>query len=471
MTKGKKHILLKEVNDSHWKKLKADGVDIIWLMGLWKVGDYALCRGTDIKLREYYGKDYPDYSMEDIIGSPYAVVDYTVNPEIGTDQDVIDIRKKFNDMGLELMTDFVPNHSAVDCDYAKTHPEYFVLAPPSMKKPYNPHDFLPNGIAYGKDPYSGGWIDTIQWNVWNPTAKLEIIKNIVKVASMSDHIRVDMAMLLINNIFDSTWGNIIKERGWQRPSTEFWSDAISIVKQRFPKVKFTAEVYWDLERTLLDQGFDFVYDKSFYDILREGNTHKIKDRISHSNFLGQSSKCKHIEFFEILVIENHDEPRAVHNFHGVPRANAAAMISFLLPGMRFHHHGQWVGKKNRLVVQLKKGQNENDNQQAIDFYKKFLPISNHEVFKHGEWKICKTEGDLLAWRFEYQNHKRLVVINYSHNAHGAKITGVDNASGSGKVKMNDLMTGRITEIDAEELRNQGIYRHLNPFQGEVFEYQ
>ena len=46
---GKKHIYLKEVNDSYWKELKNKGVDIVWLMGLWKLGDYALCRGTDIK--------------------------------------------------------------------------------------------------------------------------------------------------------------------------------------------------------------------------------------------------------------------------------------------------------------------------------------------------------------------------------------------------------------------------------------
>ena len=66
------------------------------------------------RLREYYGKDFPDYDLSDIIGSPYAVVDYLVNPDIGTEQDLKDIKKKLNDMGLQLMTDFVPNHSAVD---------------------------------------------------------------------------------------------------------------------------------------------------------------------------------------------------------------------------------------------------------------------------------------------------------------------------------------------------------------------
>jgi hypothetical protein len=110
---------------------------------------------------------------------------------------------------------------------------------------------------------------------------------------MSDHIRVDMAMLLINNIFEQTWGKLVNERGWSRPSTEFWTDAISQVKSEFPNVKFTAEVYWNLEKTLLDQGYDYVYDKSFYDLLVEGDVNKIKNRIKTSNILHQSSKCFH----------------------------------------------------------------------------------------------------------------------------------------------------------------------------------
>lgn len=55
--------------------------------------------------------------MEDIIGSPYAIVDYVCNKEFGSNEDIVNLRKKLNSMGMKLMLDFVPNHSAVDAPY------------------------------------------------------------------------------------------------------------------------------------------------------------------------------------------------------------------------------------------------------------------------------------------------------------------------------------------------------------------
>jgi maltooligosyltrehalose synthase len=49
-----------------------------------------------------------------VIGSPYAVVDYNCNPELGTNDDIIALKKYLNNMGLKLMLDFVGNHAAID---------------------------------------------------------------------------------------------------------------------------------------------------------------------------------------------------------------------------------------------------------------------------------------------------------------------------------------------------------------------
>ena len=40
-----------------------------------------------------------------------------------------------------------------------------------------------------------------------------------------------------------------------------------------------AEVYWDLEWTLQQQGFAYCYDKRLYDRLREGNVRPISDHL------------------------------------------------------------------------------------------------------------------------------------------------------------------------------------------------
>lgn len=54
------------------------------------------------------------------VGSPYAVYTYSMNPDLGTDADLLEFKKRLNSIGLKLMLDFVPNHSAVDCMFKCT---------------------------------------------------------------------------------------------------------------------------------------------------------------------------------------------------------------------------------------------------------------------------------------------------------------------------------------------------------------
>jgi glycosidase len=46
---------------------------------------------------------------QDVIGSPYAIVDYHCNSQLGTDEDLRNFHKRLNSLGLYLMLDFVPN--------------------------------------------------------------------------------------------------------------------------------------------------------------------------------------------------------------------------------------------------------------------------------------------------------------------------------------------------------------------------
>jgi hypothetical protein len=147
---------------------------------VWELGAYGLKYDqTNPALLAYYPtvgnisnkqlmlQVLPGYTQSDIIGSPYAVVNYTCNPQLGSDADIMAFKKKINAMGLKLMLDFVPNHSAVDCPYTTTNPEYYIRAPKGSQPPYDPNIYLPNGIAYGSSCSGcGSWQDTAQFNYW-----------------------------------------------------------------------------------------------------------------------------------------------------------------------------------------------------------------------------------------------------------------------------------------------------------------
>ena len=148
--------------------------------------------------------------------------------------------------------------------------------------------------------------------------------------------RCDMAMLVLPDIFERTWG---------RPARPFWPEATRRVRERAPGFCFMAEVYWDLEWTLQQQGFDYTYDKRLYDRLREGHATPVREHM----LAGLDYQNKMARF-----LENHDEPRAAATFTW-ERHQAAAAITFLSPGMRFFHQGQFEGRKKRISPHLSPG--------------------------------------------------------------------------------------------------------------------
>lgn len=101
-----------------------------------------------------------------------------------------------------------------------------------------------------------------------------------------------MAMLLLPEVFRRTWGV---------EAADFWPTAIARVRGKHPGFIVMAEVYWDLEWTLQQQGFDYCYDKRLYDRLRDGPATPVRDHLRAG-----------LDFQDHLArfLENHDEPRA-----------------------------------------------------------------------------------------------------------------------------------------------------------------
>ena len=147
-------------------------------------------------------------------------------------------------------------------------------------------------LAYGRDPYFSGWPDTLQLDYGNPATQEAMISELVKIAGQCDGVRCDMAMLVLPDVFERTWG---------RRAPLFWPDATRRVRERVPGFCFMAEVYWDLEWTMQQQGFDYAYDKRLYDRLRDGHALPVRQHL-HAGLDYQGELAR--------FMENHDEPRA-----------------------------------------------------------------------------------------------------------------------------------------------------------------
>jgi len=175
---------------------------------------------------------------------------------------------------------------------------------------------------------------------------------------------------------------------------------------------FMAEVYWDLEWTLLQQGFDYAYDKRLYDRLEHGAAAAVRGHLMAG-----------LDFQDHLArfMENHDEPRAAATFP-FEKHRAAAVVTYFTPGLRFFHQGQREGKRIRVPVHIRRGPSETSDQAVADFYDRLIATLKDDVFRNGAWQLleCRrawtdnpTSEDFLAFAWSEGESRRLVVVNYA----------------------------------------------------------
>jgi hypothetical protein len=236
---------------------------------------------------------------------------------LGEPEALVRLRDRLHLRGLKLMLDFVPNHTAPDHPWVQEHPDYYIFGTEEQLA-QQPQNYilldLPQGpaiFAYGRDPYFDGWPDTLQLNYGNPGLQTALVNELSGIAGYCDGLRCDMAMLVLPDIFQRTWGI----------NTEaFWPMAIQKVKGQHPDFVFMAEVYWDLEWTLQQQ--DSITPMTNF--FTTGYAIKLPRRcVSHFCRFGLSQKSARF-------LENHDEPRACYDF-SMPSSQSRGCVNLLQP--------------------------------------------------------------------------------------------------------------------------------------------
>ena len=459
-----KKLTLSSVPAGEWDALAAEGVDAVWFMGVWERSPTGIAiANRNENLLGDFGRALADFRPEDNVGSPYCVRRYVVDEQLGGTKGLAAARRELAARGVKLLLDFVPNHVAPDHPWVSEHPEYFIRGDAESLKS-DPSSYMEVGgvvRACGRDPYFPAWPDVLQLNAFNAGLRQAVLGTLDDIAQQCDGIRCDMAMLVLNQIFERTWG----DRAGARPATEYWADAISAIKKKYPGFIFVAEAYWDLEWELQRQGFDFCYDKRLYDRMGHGDAESIRLHL-----------CADMAYQGKLVrfVENHDEPRAAATF---PRAKeiAVAVAIATLPGMRLFHEGQFEGRKVRLPVFLCRRPDEPIDRALREFYSTLLKTVNRAVFREGEWRLCDRTGwpdnpsfqNVVAWNWVMGEERYLVVVNLSDRDVQARVR-VPWAAESGKWNLIDAQSGVTCERNGNEMSSPGLYVALTPWNYHLF---
>lgn len=276
--------------EAHLPRLKAMGVDILWLMPVQPIG---------VKNRK------------GVLGSSYSVKDYYgINPEFGTMADFKALVNKVHGMGMHIILDWVANHSAWDNALATQHPDWYTKTPEGNFQPTPWYD----------------WDDVIDFDYNRPGLRkymTDVMKYWVKETGI-DGYRCDVAGFIPVDF----WDNVRKEL------------------DRIKPVFMLAE--WE-SRDLYKKAFDMTYAWSLYDKLHSV-TMEHKDFAGLVEYMAHDVNTVPADAYRMTFTDNHDK----NSWSGTPFTmfgdglQTAMVFCGVVNGMPLVYGGQEAGNPKQL---------------------------------------------------------------------------------------------------------------------------
>jgi len=269
-----------------------------------------------------------------------------------------------------------------------------------------------------------------------------------------------MAMLILPDVFERTWGH---------KTEPFWPGTTARVREKFPGFTFMTEVYWDLAWTMTQQGFDYAYDKRLYDRLREGHARPVREHL----WAG-------LDFHSTVArfLGNHDEPQAAATFAAGPH-EAAAVITFLSPGLRFFHQGQFEGRSKRISPHLVRGGRNSPIHRGNGSTRvSWQCSSNRRCGKaSGPCSTACPPGmatgrGTTSWPgpgHAKDGHRLLITVNYAGHQSQCYARPLFGDPAGRRVRLKDLMSAASYDRDGIELGSRGLFLDLPPWGYHVFD--
>ena len=348
--------------ESHLPRLKAMGVDIIWLMPIHPIG---------VKNRK------------GTLGSYYSVKDYlAVNPEFGTMDDFKSLVKKIHASGMHVIIDWVANHSAWDNKLVTEHPEWY--------SKNNEGNFQPT-------PWYD-WDDIIDFDYEQPELRkymTEALKFWVSETDI-DGYRCDVAGFI---------------------PVDFW-DNVRVELEAIKPVFMLAE--WE-DRDMLKNAFDMTYAWTLWNKLRE-IAKEGKPVGGLIEYLAHDVSTFPRDGYKMTFTDNHDknswEGNQYSNFG--PALETCIVFAATVNGMPLVYSGQEAGLDRSLrffdkdTIIWKNHRNEQLYTQLFDLKHKNKALWNG---KHGGQMVRvynDSQDKIISFYREMNGNKVLPIFNFSN---------------------------------------------------------
>lgn len=313
-------------------RLKALGIDIVWLMPVHPIGEQKRKGG---------------------LGSPYSVRDYYgVNPEFGTEADLRHFVDAAHALGLHVILDWVANHTAWDNPLRDQHPDWY-------KRDWK-GDFRPT-------PW-WDWTDIIELDYSQPGLRrymADALAYWVREVGV-DGYRMDVAGFVPLDF----WNGVRRELDRIKPAG---STGIFLLAE------------WE-SRDLHAEAFDMTYAWSWWDAMHDIAQGRADANALHGYYSWNENFWPK-DALRMTFVSNHDknawEATAFEAFgDALPAAMALSVVG---EGMPLIYNGQEAGNTKRLEFFEKDPIVWREHPNGALYRKLLALLKRNTALWHGHW--------------------------------------------------------------------------------------
>ena len=468
---------LAEVREEDIARIADLGFELVWLSASWRTGPQSRRLWREASwLHERRVALLPDGTDEDIEGSPYAVADYMPPRHFGGEEGLHVLRRRLSEAGVGLVLDFIPNQTATDHPWVRQHPDRYVQVDEQQRllDPDGSFEVRSEGrhwIAHGRDPYFPPWRDTAQLDYRREDTRRAMIAKLRDIATTCDGLVCRMAMLVLDDVFRSTWD----ERSIEPPdsmgvhqSGEFWWHAVKAVRAAYPAFLLIGEAYWGLEWRLQRLGFDYTFDQPLLERQLGGDP---------SSILGHLRADEEYQRRSLRYLEVAGElPIAART--SLPQHRSMALTAATAPGMFMVTEAQLSGSRDLVPNQIRMEPADPPDAAVADLYERLVLALGDEAFRQGQggridlqaaWPGNATHEAILArlWVGPHRQFRLVVANTAPYRAQGYVPLMVPEFVGK-EVNFEDQLGTETYVRSGDELLTKGLYVDLPAYGCHLF---
>lgn len=364
-------------------ELKKLGVKVIWVMPIFPISETK---------RKAFGDKFvsdieDDEEKKKYLGSYYAVSDFrAINPEFGNLEDFRKLVKTAHEHGINVILDWVPNHTGWDHTWITEHPEFYTK---------NAKGEITDPLKEDGTPV--GWADVADLNYDNQELRAKMLEDMMYwvVEENIDGFRCDMAGMV---------------------PIDFWEETIP--KLRAQKDLFMLAEAWEpqlMRDNLFDMAYGWDRHHTMNDIAKGEKNAKDWDETLNRDFERYADDDILMNF-----VTNHDENSwagSVSERMG-DAAPLFTTLTYVIPGMPLIYSGQEYDMSHRLKF-FEKDSIPKTKGKTWDLLVKLGELKNKEAAMNGGknaasyTRIDKGNDNILCFQREKNGKKLMFIGNLS----------------------------------------------------------